>query len=77
LSKDVVPDSNFWTLELDYNEIAEYPPGAFTNEQRVAFAAELFDDSSLDDALSPQPAMQALPEVATMNRLSVAERINY
>lgn len=61
---------DMWLIELSYEEIAPYPPGMdFDPRQRVAFAAELFDEGAkLSD---PQPAMQALPVAASMTRLSI------
>ena len=54
---------------LSDEEIAEYYPGIdFTPHQRVAFAAELFDDS--DQRSSPQALLQSLPAAATMIQLS-------
>jgi hypothetical protein len=59
-----------WLLELSYEDITSYPPAMdFDPRQRVAFAAELFDLG--ESPVDPQPAMQALPIVATMNRLSI------
>ena len=65
-----VPSSDSWVLELNYQQLSEYYPGIdFTPQQRVAFAAELFDDSPTP--FSPQALLQALPAAATMIRLSV------
>lgn len=59
-----------WVLELYYDDIFDYPPGLeFDSRQRVAFAAELVDRGS--SPVDPQVAMQALPNVASMNRLSI------
>ena len=59
-----------WTLELSYEQVAEYYPGiAFAPQQRVAFAAELFDEG--ENPVSPQAAIQALPAAETMIRLAV------
>jgi hypothetical protein len=67
---DPAPDSDLWLLELAYEQIAEYSPAiTFTPQQRVAFAAELFDASARP--ISPQDSIQRLPAAATMNRLSV------
>jgi hypothetical protein len=64
------PNSDVWLVEVSYEDIAEYYPAmAFPTQQRVAFAAELYDAS--DEGVSPQAAIQALPLAATMNRLSV------
>jgi len=59
-----------WLIELSYEEIAPYPPGMdFDPRQRVALAAELFDEGAKRS--DPQPAMQALPVAASMTRLSI------
>jgi hypothetical protein len=59
-----------WLVELYYEGIAPYPPTMdFNPRQRVAFAAELIDVG--ESPVDPQPAMQALPIAATMNRLSI------
>jgi hypothetical protein len=69
LSGDDV-DGELWVLELEYRETADYSPGIdFTPQQRVAFAAELFDAG--ETPLSPQGFLQALPIAATMTRLSI------
>ena len=61
-----------WVLELQYEEVFEYPPGMeFDPRQRVAVAAELVDDGA--DAVDPQEALQGLPIAAGMNRLSVQQ----
>ena len=63
-------EGDMWLLELSYDEIFPYPPGSeFDPRQRVAIAAELVDLA--DNPVDPQPAMQALPAAASMNRLSV------
>jgi hypothetical protein len=74
LSADKIADfeagDDLWSVELSYEELAEYPVGAeFSPQQRVAFAAELFDADVRGS--SPQDALQALPIAATMNRLAV------
>jgi hypothetical protein len=70
LAKIALPPHEFWMLELSYEQIAEYYPGiTFAPQQRVAFAAELFDEA--DSPVSPQPAIQKLPAAATMTRLAV------
>lgn len=63
-------EDDAWLIELSYDDAAAYPPATdFDPQQRVAFAAELFD---LGEApVDPQPALQALPIAATMNRLSM------
>jgi hypothetical protein len=63
-------EGDLWLMELSYDEVFAYPPGMdFDPRQRVAFAAELIDRS--ETAVDPQPAMQALPIAASMNRLSI------
>lgn len=63
-------DGDLWVVEISYDEIFDYPPGMeFDPRQRVAFAAELIDRG--ETMLDPQPAMQALPLAASMNRLAV------
>jgi hypothetical protein len=59
LPKDVTPEGDAWLLELSYSQIADYYPGQeFSVQQRVAFAAELFDGA--EKPVSPQEFMQAL-----------------
>jgi hypothetical protein len=63
-------EGDIWMVELSYDQTADYPLGmAFTPQQRVAFAAELYDDNA--QPLSPQAALQTLPSAVTMTRLSV------
>jgi hypothetical protein len=63
-------EGDLWLLELSYDEVFAYPPAMdFDPRQRVAFAAELIDDD--EEPVDPQPAMQALPVAASMNRLSI------
>ena len=70
LPKGVSVEGNMWLLELSYEQIADYHLGmVFTPQQRVAFAAELFDMS--DNPVSPQMTLQALPAAQTMTRLSI------
>jgi hypothetical protein len=70
LPKNVKVDGDVWLLELSYDQIADYHLGmTFTPQQRVAFAAEVFDRG--DNPVSPQEAIQALPSAVTMTRLSV------
>jgi len=69
-SGDFPAESDMWELELSYEELFDYPPGMeFSLQQRVAFAAELIDES--ENPVDPQTAIQALPIVATMNHLSI------
>jgi hypothetical protein len=70
LPKGVEIEGDMWLLEMSYDEIADYYSAIdFTPQQRVAFAAELFDSG--EDPVTPQPAIQSLPAAATMTRLSV------
>jgi hypothetical protein len=70
IPKDARVDGDIWLLELSYSQIADYYAGlTFTPQQRVAFAARLYDGG--DKPLSPQSAIQALPVSLTMTRLSV------
>ena len=63
-------EGDLWVLELQYDEIFDYPPGMdFDPRQRVAFAAELVDLGN--SPIDPQPAVQALPSAAAMNRFSI------
>ncbi len=71
LPQGAVVEEDTWVVEIGYQEIAEYVATQdFTPEQRVGLVAELVDDS--DNRVSPQAALQALPQAATMTRLSVA-----
>jgi hypothetical protein len=66
--------TDIWILELNYVEIADYLPSmAFPSQQRVAFAAELFDADEFRS--SPQSFLQAMPFTRTMTRLSVQSSI--
>ena len=67
-------ETDIWILELSYVEIADYLPNmTFPSQQRVAFAAELFDADGYQS--SPQPFLQAMAFVKTMTRLSVPPSI--
>lgn len=71
LPKGVTVAGDMWLLELSYEQIADYHLGmVFTPQQRVAFAAELFDNAD-NNPISPQTALQALPAAKTMTRLSI------
>jgi hypothetical protein len=66
--------SDMWLVEIAYEDIADYLPSmAFASQQRVGFAAELFDDSAIPT--SPQALLQAMPIVAGMNRLTAQNSI--
>jgi Subtilase family len=61
--------SDMWVVEIAYEDVADYLPSmAFASQQRVAFVAELFDDSPAP--ASPQALLQTMPIVAGMNRLT-------
>jgi hypothetical protein len=73
LPKDVAVEGDIWLIELSYSQIADYHSAiTFNPQQRVAFAAEIYDDSDAPE--SPQSAVQALPAALTMTRLSVQAR---
>ena len=64
---------DIWIIEISYEDIADYLPSmAFASQQRVAFAAELFDESPI--SASPQALLQMMPAAATMTRLT-AQRV--
>jgi len=61
---------DLWLLELSYEQAAEYYPAIdFSPQQRLAFAAELFDEA--EQPVSPQAMLQALPVASSMTRFSV------
>jgi hypothetical protein len=63
-------DEDFWLIEMEYHQIAEYHPAMiFPPQQRVAFAAEIFDDG--DSQVSPQSILQSMPMTQSMIRLSI------
>ena len=63
-------EGDFWLVEISYEQIAEYQSAmTFPPQQRVAFAAELFDFGPM--RVSPQAHLQALPVANTMVRLTV------
>lgn len=65
-------DGDMWLIELSYDQMADYCPAiAFSPQQRVSFAAELFDES--EEPVSPQAMLQALPIAQTMQRLSIPQ----
>jgi hypothetical protein len=69
LPDGVEPADDLWLLEFSYEQAAEYYPGlVFSPQQRIAFAAELYDES--EGPLSPQSFLQALPVTASMTRFS-------
>lgn len=71
LPKGVSVEGDMWLLELSYEQVADYHLGmVFTPQQRVAFAAELFDAGPA--AVSPQAALVSLPAARTMTRLSMS-----
>ena len=63
-------EGDIWLLELSYEQIADdHARIVFTPQQRVAFAAEIFDADQ--EPVSPQPTIQSLPSSITMVRLSI------
>lgn len=68
--EDGAVGDDLWVVELNYQEMCDYPPTqVFTPEQRVAFALRLRDGAG---ECSPQAAVQAIEMAATMTRLSAA-----
>lgn len=63
-------DDDLWLIEIEYKQVAEYHPAmTFPPQQRVAFAAEIFDEGARH--VSPQSSLQSLPITQSMTRLSV------
>ena len=63
-------DEDTWLIEIEYAQIAEYHPAMiFPPQQRVAFAAEIFDEGEAH--VSPQLSLQSLSITQSMTRLSV------
>ena len=63
-------EGDAWLIEISYEQTAEYHPAmTFPPQQRVAFAAELFDNG--DKKISPQAGLQALTTTRTMTRLTI------
>jgi len=61
-------------LSSGIEEIGDYLPSmTFPSQQRIAFAAELFDADGFQS--SPQPFLQAMAFTRTMTRLSVPPSI--
>ena len=70
LPPDLSVEGDSWLVEIAYEQTAEYHPAmTFPPQQRVAFAAELFDNG--DKNVSPQSRLQALPATRTMTRLTI------
>lgn len=68
----VVADSS-WVVDVEYEEIGEYPPAmTVSSQQRVGIVLELFDDS--ESPTSPQASIQALPASMDMLRLAVLQQ---
>jgi hypothetical protein len=66
--KDAV-ESDLWVLEFRYSQAAAYAAGhTVPPSQRVAFAAEIWDDS--ETPLEPHAFVQSLPIASTLTRLS-------
>jgi len=65
-----ITDSS-WVVEIDYEDVSEYPLGVtFSAQQRVGVAIELSDPEGSE---SPQDAIQSLPVSAEMTRFSTLE----
>jgi hypothetical protein len=70
LPQNLTVEGDSWLIEIAYEQIAEYHSAmTFPPQQRVAFAAELFDRGA--KKLSPQSRLQSLPATKTMTRLTV------
>ncbi len=68
------PEDELWLLEVAYQLAAEYHPAIdFDPQQRVAFAAELYDESETPS--SPQASLQTLPATETMTRFTVGAAV--
>lgn len=66
---------DLWMVEISYGDAADYLPSmSFASQQRVAFAAELYDAD--DPSNSPQSALQAMPFTRTMTRLSAPPSVS-
>jgi len=67
--KKKVVESDLWILEFKYSQVAAYAAGhTVTPFQRVAFAAEIWDES--EAPLDPHGFVQSLPIAPTLIRLS-------
>lgn len=67
-----VADSS-WVVEVEYEEIGEYPPAmTVSSQQRVGVVLELFDHGK--SPTSPQESIQALPVAMDMLRLAVLQQ---
>lgn len=61
--------SDLWVVELKYKQQAAYSAGSFpSSSQRVAFAAELWDEA--EQPVDPHNYVQGLPIASSLNRLS-------
>jgi hypothetical protein len=70
LPKGFAVEGDVWLIEISYDQIAAYHSAmTFPPQQRVAFAAELFDAG--EKKLSPQRSLQSLSSTKTMNRLTL------
>ena len=62
-----------WVVEVEYEEIGEYPPAmTVSSQQRVGVVLELFDAG--ENPTSPQASIQALPVAMDMLRLGVLQQ---
>jgi hypothetical protein len=70
LPPNLTVEGDSWLIEINYEQTAEYHPAmTFPPQQRVAFAAELFDNG--EKKISPQSRLQALTTTRTMTRLTI------
>ncbi|MFC1643187.1 S8 family serine peptidase [Myxococcota bacterium] len=69
--QEIRPTSDLWILEVSYKQVADYLSSMeFSPQQRVGLALELSDD--VEEPTSPQIAVQAMPTVQSMIRLSTS-----
>jgi hypothetical protein len=62
-------ENDLWVLEFKYSQIAAYAAGhRVPPSQRIALAAEIWDDS--DSPLAPHGFVQSLPVASSLTRLS-------
>ena len=67
------PSDDLWVLEVEYEEIGEYPPAMTVSpQQRVGVALEVYDNSQAP--VSPQLAVQSLPLASELIRLSILDQ---
>lgn len=70
--KKFEPSDDPWILEVEYEEIGEYPPAmTISPQQRVGLVIELWDDAP--EPTSPQPFVQLSAFAIELDRLSVLQ----